>query len=359
MRKLLLVSFLTFVLVNIFGFVGVQYDPANIIIIPPEGDIKATLEFDKPMGSTYYAGEELNISFSVNTDAYVALLDILPDGKVQVLFPNKYDTNNFVNANETYTLPTTDSSLNYRFIVDNVAGRETFLLIASKDPIYFLDPVIIRFHTSAFPYLMRDVSRMKDIILNSLKGSNWTIAGYYIHSNYRPMTTRVNIVSDRENTKVFIDGLYAGIAPVLMRELEFGTHSFYLFNDRRLAYGPDSREVEFRTTELNFKLWPTYPFGYLEVHSDPSGASVYVDGDYFGTTPVKDFAEIGDHDVRVSKWKYHSASQNVNIEEAETTSVTFVLSQKSEEEVKKDIYTIVAVVGILVALVAIILILSQ
>ncbi|MCD6159169.1 MAG: PEGA domain-containing protein [Kosmotoga sp.] len=359
MKRLFLLVLFSLFLVNLFGFVGVQYDPANIILIPPEDGINATLEFNKPKGSTYYAGEELIVSFKVNKDAYVTLLDILPDGRVQVLFPNKYDTNNFVNANELYTLPTTDSSLGYRLIVDNTVGRESFLLIASEEPLYFLDPVIIRFHSSAFPYLIKSVSGMKNLIMNSLSHSNWTVANYYFYANYAPATTKVNIVSDRQNTKVFIDGLYEGIAPIMLKELEPGQHSFYLFNDKRLAWGPNPRSVNFGDFELKFNLLPTYPYGYLEVYSEPSGASVYIDGEYFGTTPIKDFAEVGNHNVTISKWKYHGASQDITIIEDETTSINFVLSQKTEEEVRKDIYTIFAIVGAIVAIVALILLLSQ
>ncbi|OAA30980.1 hypothetical protein AT15_08345 [Kosmotoga arenicorallina S304] len=359
MRESLLLVLYSFFLVSIFGFVGVQYDPAGLILIPPEDSLNASLEFNKPKGSTYYAGEELIVSFRVNKDAYVTLLDILPDGKVQVLFPNKYDTNNFVKADELYTLPTTDSSLGYRLIVDNTVGRESFLLIASEEPLYFLDPVIIRFHTDAFPYLINNVSGMKNLIMNSLTNSNWTVASYYFYANYVPVTTTTNIISDRENTRVYIDGLYAGTAPIMMQELEVGQHSFYLFNDKRLAWGPDSHMVGFGDFEIKFNLFPTYPYGYLEVYSEPSGASVYIDGEYFGTTPIKDFAEVGSHNISISKWKYHSASQDVEIIEGETSFISFVLSQKSEEEIRKDIYTLITVFGVLLAIVGLVLILAQ
>ncbi|ACR79622.1 MULTISPECIES: PEGA domain-containing protein [Kosmotoga] len=340
----------------LFAYAGIQYEPENIRLVPPESDLKALLWTNKPTGSMYLSGEEMVIHFKTNKDAYVTILDILPNGKIKVLFPNKFEKDNFIQADVEYTLPGTSSE--YRLLTGDITGKEVFILIASTEPLYFLDPVFIRLQYSIFTYFLSDVTAFVPTVTRSLDNVPWTVAATYHYINYLPNLQRVRLDSDRPNTKVYVDGLYSGIAPVELK-LEEGKHSVYMFNDKELAYGPDVINVSAVSRQFDFQLFPTYPYGFIDVFSDPVGANVYVDGKYVGKTPYHDFARVGYRSVRVSKWKYHSVTQEVYVDEGEVSTIDVQLVPKTEEEIRKEINTMILVMGIAVSIIALLIILSQ
>jgi len=69
--------------------------------------------------------------------------------------------------------------------------------------------------------------------------------------------------------------------------------------------------------------------GYLSVSSTPSGADVYLDGIYQGTTPlIISDVSVGYHNVKITKFGYQDYQTEVYVRDGETTYVTATL--KSE-----------------------------
>jgi hypothetical protein len=99
----------------------------------------------------------------------------------------------------------------------------------------------------------------------------------------RPVTGLVVIRSNPAGANVTIDDVYKGKTPLSLYDVELGTHRAQL---QMLGY--DDREVEFEVTDR-------IPFardvdmisnsGTLLVHSQPSGATLYIDGRNEGITP--------------------------------------------------------------------------
>jgi hypothetical protein len=339
-----------------FSVTGVSYNPRDIIIRPTDKSIDVKVNTEKSMPGSYYTGETLNLSFSVSEDAYVAILDIMPNGRVDVLFPNKYDQNNFMKGGKTYSLPTERSSTNYSLKVNSDRGREIILIIASDEPLPFLDSVTSQFSSIAFPYLMNDVRSLKGVIQNSMMNQNWNFAYTYFFANYNPIMGSFQINADRSAT-VYVDGLPRGTNPVTV-DLETGDHWIYLENDKDLVYGPDIVHVSAGYTTKNYTLKPNYPYGYIEVTCQPN-ASVYIDGEMVGTTPYKDFARVGQHKIEVSKWEYHSASMTVTVSEGKTQTASFILQHKTEEEIKHDTNVLIMILGGAVLLIGLLVVLTM
>lgn len=72
-------------------------------------------------------------------------------------------------------------------------------------------------------------------------------------------------------------------------------------------------------------LTPIQEGGSLYVTSSPKGASVYVDGSYFGRTPVSDEVAPGTHTVRISLDGYSTVSKSVYVGEGSTATVSVSL----------------------------------
>lgn len=90
-------------------------------------------------------------------------------------------------------------------------------------------------------------------------------------------------------------------------------------------------------------ILPLYSYGaagVIEVHSDPSGAEVYIDGVYVGDTPYKDEGITrGMHKILVSLDDHPPQNKYVTIDEAAPQTITFVFKKKtsSGECVKAEI----------------------
>ncbi|HJJ30647.1 MAG TPA: PEGA domain-containing protein [Methanocorpusculum sp.] len=67
--------------------------------------------------------------------------------------------------------------------------------------------------------------------------------------------------------------------------------------------------------------------GYLDISSDPSGASVRIDGSYYGTTPLTVSVPAGSHTVSVAKNGYSGWTKSVSVSSGATTNVYATLSK--------------------------------
>mgnify|MGYP005638665123 FL=1 len=80
----------------------------------------------------YQIGEMITFFISVEKDCFLTLLDINPGGKITVLFPNKYQKNNFVRAGETIQIPPSQHK-KFGFEVKPPHGEERLKAIATLD----------------------------------------------------------------------------------------------------------------------------------------------------------------------------------------------------------------------------------
>ncbi|MEM9557951.1 MAG: DUF4384 domain-containing protein [Acidobacteriota bacterium] len=104
---------------------GYQNRTQKIRVLPT---LDVEIWTDKGRGAKYCVGEEIEIFFRTNADAYVAVFDLDTRGEIHRLFPNRYDREQFVRGSRTYRLPANG----YRFEVEGPAGRETLKIVAAE-----------------------------------------------------------------------------------------------------------------------------------------------------------------------------------------------------------------------------------
>ena len=135
----------------------------------------------------------------------------------------------------------------------------------------------------------------------------------------------LKISSIPSGAKVYVNGSYKGETPLTL-ELLPGTYTVKLTKE---DYEDYTKTVEINpgeTTTLSATLTPK--FGYLTVYSSPSGAEVYVDGDYVGTTPLENYKlSTGKHSVVVKKNDYQDYKTTVTIEPGKTKKLEVTLSK--------------------------------
>lgn len=116
-------------LVGGLAFAQQEGVPLGIVIEPPAGELRVRIWVDKPV---YAVGETIRINFELNMPAYVYIWDIMPDGKVQQIFPNYYEPQNYFPAG-VHSIPS--PGMGYRFTVAPPVGTEWLQIMATTVPI--------------------------------------------------------------------------------------------------------------------------------------------------------------------------------------------------------------------------------
>jgi len=65
----------------------------------------------------------------------------------------------------------------------------------------------------------------------------------------------------------------------------------------------------------------------LDVRSQPSGASIWVDGEYFGLSPLTKSLSPGSHEVRLTLEGYDEYSRNVSLNEGQSLDISATLNE--------------------------------
>ncbi|MGE0285363.1 MAG: DUF4384 domain-containing protein [Bradyrhizobium sp.] len=81
----------------------------------------------------YAMGEKVKINLKVNENAYVAVYNVGPKGKVTQLFPNRFQKDNLIKAGHETLVPSAGSGAEIK--VSGSTGAELIKVIASSKPL--------------------------------------------------------------------------------------------------------------------------------------------------------------------------------------------------------------------------------
>lgn len=240
--------------------------PEAIIIRPDPADLRTSIWTDR---ARYRPGDRVRISFYVSHPAYVYIYDLDTTGKVRLIFPNRYEMDNFLPAG-THTIPRRA----YSFVVSGPPGAEYLQIIATVRPLNELAPPSA-FLQSPFPDLGDSAPEVKGRVERMLRpvGKGWATAwtGFWVVGPTPPPPPPPP-------------------PPVPPPSLS----------------PPPPPPPPWR-----------YEWGTLRIDSHPSGARAYVDGDYVGRTPTEVRVRVGWHTVRLRLEDYPERELRVYVEPGE------------------------------------------
>jgi len=98
----------------------------------PEKGFKVELWVDKKDGN-YKVGDEVAFFFKADKDCRVTLFNVGTSGKVQILFPNKFQEDNLVKADKAYRFPAQEAEYLFRF--KGPGGEDLVKAIATLDDV--------------------------------------------------------------------------------------------------------------------------------------------------------------------------------------------------------------------------------
>ncbi len=133
----------------------------------------------------------------------------------------------------------------------------------------------------------------------------------------------IDVSSSPSGASVYVDGSYEGSTPVTVTVESGFSHSVQVtysgYNDYSTYASPGPDETSYVYADL--VPVPAPSAAYLSVSSSPSGAGVYVDGSYQGSTPLTVSVAPGSHSVRLEYSGYYSWSDTAYAYDSQTTSV--------------------------------------
>ncbi len=184
----------------------------------------------------YYEGDEIQVYFRANRDAYVAVYNIDTDGRVNLIYPFDQRDDPYIEGGRIYRIPGPDAD--YDLLVDGPAGIENIQIVASRRPF-----AIPNWYEGSGLVADRDRYEFMDYLNNMYFGcrsgcpraldnisyvvKEWD--NYY----YRPVYSQPwpvwgsyggLYVDYYWGSSIYVDGYYYGIAPLYLPRIGYGHH---------------------------------------------------------------------------------------------------------------------------------------
>lgn len=298
--------------------------PQRIVVGPGRDRMGAEIWTDH---NDYYNGSKVRITFRATRDAYVYIFDTDTNGVTRQIFPNYYDTDNFVRGDAAYSIP----DRNYSLTVAGPAGRESLEIVAVSER----SQRIVREYedfSSRRPFpeqdegangLMRtlnDVGRPQD------REKADREEGRRDDQGRRPADEGRSTHSIPPQGQVVPDRPAA-------REVRPGPPD-------RIIITPPVAPVVVARAETSFRVrdprWEEVQNGTLNVSSYPSRGRVYIDGRYIGTTPKVLALRPGSYELLVKVAGFASEEQYVNVSSDRETRIHFYLHRDRDDRPRTE-----------------------
>ncbi len=140
-----------------------------------------------------------------------------------------------------------------------------------------------------------------------------------VHFTLSPRSSTLQIATDPEGAEVYVDGQLQGEGPITA-DVEPGRHKVRVVADgyqettRRVSIEPDERD------RVNITL--NRRMGTLVVKTTPESASIQIDGERAGASPVEKDMPTGEHQIRATAEGYDSVRRTVDLEAGERRDVS-------------------------------------
>ena len=134
------------------------------------------------------------------------------------------------------------------------------------------------------------------------------------------------ITSEPKGAAIFVNGESIGQTPL---QKDFPEGDYVVVADMGAIYHPATAKIKITdgdTNTLNLQLKPSH--GSIVVRSTPSGAKVYISGEYVGDTPYENNRLPSDiYNIQVRKDKHFDHQERIIIEDEKTTTIDSVLTR--------------------------------
>ncbi|MBR5478000.1 MAG: PEGA domain-containing protein [Bacteroidaceae bacterium] len=125
-----------------------------------------------------------------------------------------------------------------------------------------------------------------------------------------PITGALAVITRPLGAEVYIDGIKRGISPITVNDLLVGKHTVEV---KKNNYDSDKAVVEVLDGETTEKIFTLNDVADFSFTSNPSGATLYIDGKKVGVTPYRSKMASGDYDIRLNMKGYTDFNERVHL----------------------------------------------
>jgi hypothetical protein len=150
-------------------------------------------------------------------------------------------------------------------------------------------------------------------------GQTATVNAYLVATPPQPQTGSINVVTSPRGADIYVDGNYIAESPHLVTSLAPGSHTLRLHKAGYDEYLTTVTVNAGQQTPVSFSFTPQQAsVGSIEVASSPSGASIYLDGNYVGQTPSGGYFDLtsirqGTHTILIRQMDVQDYTQVVYV----------------------------------------------
>lgn len=140
-----------------------------------------------------------------------------------------------------------------------------------------------------------------------------------------PLTGTLVLTSTPNGATVYVDGVRYGFTPLTL-DLPAGTHTVTMQMSGYDSWTSNVKVIGGGSSTVTGNLNKIYSTGYLSISSSPSGATIFIDGSYRGTTPTSLTLNEGTHTVRLTASGYSEYSTSVYVAGGKTSVISASMS---------------------------------
>ncbi len=339
-RKIFACIFIALIIFLWLGISGINFAQSpspeevekmkSIQIINPHPPFSLRLWLDKERGATYAPGDKIKISFQASRDSFVTLYNYNTEGRVKIIFPNRYSPHNFVRAGQIHSVeglidPHTRPGMEY---IQGFATTRPRLIgdkeknLISKE---FMPEISKNYRTFT--------NTIKGIII-SMPPTTWTssnILGYTVRAITPPTSYgRIVVTSKPQGAKIYLDNVYRGTTPLNLDRVTAGQHQIKLVMAGYQDWSSYISVSPSRTTTVSADLVPFPAYSSISVYCNQSNARIYLDGSYKKRTSANKSVEIkkvveGYHELLITKDGYQDWISTIMVAANQTHMVSAYL----------------------------------
>ena len=147
----------------------------------------------------------------------------------------------------------------------------------------------------------------------------------YVSETLVMKTGAISISSNPDGADVYLDNLFKGSTPITLKDVTTGTHTVKLIKSGYNDFSDSVTVISGRTEYISETL--VMKTGAINIYSNPSGAEIYVNGDYVGTTPntIHNLTQSS-YKIKLTKSGFNDISKTITVNPDQTTYVSESLS---------------------------------
>lgn len=310
-KKNYMIYILLFIPIILLSNTIINYDETLFLFKNHKTNKDISLWLNKEKGSTYKIGENIEIFFETPCSSSLIIFDINSDGKVQIIYPDKYNGFPVSEKSRTCKIPASEDTLFYDLTVGDSTGKEYILALLLNEYPEFIKSQIIE--SEFLPVIELSIEEIFEKLSPFLE-EGFSYNTVYFYNDIIDTRGTLEISSFPENCKIYLNNEFLGNTPVFT-----GLDTGYYMLETKYASDSILEKIFIqpgRKTSI-YHQFNVFEKGkiYFNKTDKSDEIRLFVNDEFFGYLPVKIEEFPGDYNFTFINSKNEKNHTVLSIEE--------------------------------------------